>query len=226
MMKRTPPESHKQGRAAIRADLHKIFSVADPLTIARAIEWSGGSGDNVKTYLTSKRTGLPFLIEWNKARLDGTEMAAHHKAHRTLNGRVSTAGDNDRQTGRWIARDTMVVPKRAFKEYATEVTGRVGQLKAGWIAMSRKYGAKTPAGWIRKHSSRRSEAQLKGNKNRATMEMTNRAAGAGRIRHLVKSVMRIRLEAMAKQLILIQKGYGKQFTRELKVRNKRRRARR
>lgn len=225
MVKRTPPKSLQQGRAAVRSDLHKIFSVANPLTIQRAIEWSGGSGDNIKTYLTSKRTGLPFLIEWNKARANPSEfeMEAHHSAHRTANGRVSTAGDNDRVIGRWVARDTMVVPKKAFKDYSTEVQGHVGRLKAGWSAMAAKYGARMP-GWVKKHGTKKSIARLLGNKNRATMAMENAAAGSDRIRHTVKSVMRIRVEAMGRQLVLIQKGYAKQFTKKLRVDNRNRRA--
>jgi hypothetical protein len=226
MIKRTPPKSLAQGRRAIANDLKKIFTVAEPPTIARAIEWSGGSGDNVKTYLTSKRTGLPFLIEWNKARLNPSndEMAAHHNAHRTANGRVSTAGDNDRGIGRWIARDSMVVPKQAFNRYQRGVQEGVGRLKAGWVAMSRKFGAKRPAKWVDRHSSKRSAADLTGNKNKATMKLSNFAAGANRLGSTINSVLRIRVQAMRRQLVLIQKGYGKQFTRELRVRNRQRRA--
>lgn len=225
MIKRTPPKSLAQGRRAIANDLRKIFSVAEPATIERAIEYSGG-GDIVKTWLTSKRTGLPFLIEWNKARLDpsNAEMAAHHNAHRGRNGRVSTAGNNDRETGRWIARDSMVVPKRSFNRYQREVQEGVGRLKAGWVAMSRKYGAKRPQKWVDRHSTKRSRAELVGNANKATMVLTNFAAGAGRLGPTIKSVLRIRVQAMRREMVLIQRDYGKQFTKNLRVKNRQRRA--
>jgi len=225
MIKRTPPKSLAQGRRAIHNDLEKIFSVAEPGTIARAIEYSGGSGNNVKTWMVSKRTGLPFLIEWNKARLNPSneEMAAHHNAHRTKNGRVSTAGDETRDIGRWVARNTMFVPQRAFNRYQKEVQEGVGRLKAGWVAMSRKYGAKRPTNWVDRHSSKRSRADLVGNKNAATMKLANFAAGANRLGSTVRSVLRIRVQAMRRQLVLIQRNYGKQFTKELRVRNRQRR---
>lgn len=79
------------------------------------------------------------------------EMKARHSQYRMANGRVSGAGGQDREIGRWKFIDKMVVSKTSFRAYKEFVFDKLGIAKAGWMAAAKAVGFNPPY-WISKHT--------------------------------------------------------------------------
>ena len=142
--------------------------------------WGKGKGrrgiflnisDSIKAQAKQNSSGTIKLFINKKGEVYGTD-AAHYlpnasvstlKAiHKTkfVNGRVSAAGGNDRQIGRWKFIDQYFVPQTSINAFLKLQFRKVGLVKAGWAvaAAACKADVRQPLsgipGWVRRNLSK------------------------------------------------------------------------
>lgn len=142
--------------------------------------WGKGKGrrgiflnisDSIKAQAKQNSSGAIKLFINKKGEVYGTD-AAHYlpnasvstlKAiHKTkfVNGRVSAAGGNDRQIGRWKFIDQYFVPQTSINAFLKLQFRKVGLVKAGWAvaAAACKADVRQPLsgipGWVRRNLSK------------------------------------------------------------------------
>ena len=120
-------------------------------------EFNGG-GKLPNFNLVKLKSGAVYLVDKNFAMpgASSAELQRIHLAHRTANGRVSTAGQKDRKVGRWKAKHKYFAPESVVRGYVKSVQNRVGKLKAGWLVAARHFAGKTggkvnSSAWIDRH---------------------------------------------------------------------------
>jgi hypothetical protein len=106
----------------------------------------GNWSENLPNHnLVKLKSGAVYLIDKNfyMPSASKSDMEAIHKKYRLKNGRVSRAGQNDLQIGRWKAKNKYFVRDGVLRSYVSSVKKRVGSLKASWIPALEYFAKKT-----------------------------------------------------------------------------------
>ena len=155
LVRKSWPRTYAQGRWRVENDILKIF---EPINDSREVKVSD------QVFLRHKtKEGVVYGVDMDLFRpnADTAMMAAHHDKYRRKDGRVTEArggGETffgsrggDKQIGRWKFVDKMHVEPGALRRFIRYRQGHVGRLKAGWLAMVRRFGGKAPK-WVMRHS--------------------------------------------------------------------------
>jgi hypothetical protein len=149
-----------------------------------------------------------------------SEMKAHHQSKRGANGRVTKAGAQTRDIGRWKFIEQMVVTRAAYLRYEKAVHKKVGMLAASIVASAEaKLGPlKGVPIWVRRHAAKGggtvnlSESKLG---YEVTVENSNPRMQSD-LQRKFNYVLAYRLNALQKKLPFIVRSIEKKLAAQLK----------
>lgn len=192
------PESLKQGRDAIEADLSRIVLGMD----------SSGSAtrepDKHGYYTYTASNGAVWKVASSYMDPSGSKLARHHQMNRQSRGRVSKR-NREYQFGGYTVIHKLHVNESRRKAYLRKVWKHVGRFKSGWNAAARGLRTKTP-NWILRHGVSRGTFRHIHGRDIGFLEAVNRidyahsrlkhymnyseALQAKRLKHIARGEMR------------------------------------
>lgn len=215
-IRKTPPASMAQGRAAIRKDL---FGGANGDAVRRAVfmvaaDWMP-QGERTSDVLlfTNKKTGAVVTdkIHFMPNATIKQMQRIHYAAKSPKTGRISQRFTVHAKRGpRYRSIQQAVVKRAAANRYLAHVSRHVGRLKAGWWPAARALGGTAPA-WVRRHASgARGSITFSGTFG-FTPQITieNHALGVTHAEGIARAALVARNQAMRQQVALIVSGYSK-----------------
>jgi hypothetical protein len=148
-MKMTPPfktfggpmtnKDYEIGLGAIKNDIKAITSGGNREHLQNISDNFGDT--HIRQQLFKKGTNEPYFIEWDKISFDINELRAFHRKKMNKYGRqsnffkggVKAAGTSDRQVGRWVANNKLVMPFDIIYDYiAKELRYKIGSAKGAF----------------------------------------------------------------------------------------------
>lgn len=142
----------KGGEATVRQDILWVFEGRSQAYLDMLFA-RFGSGPVVNQEF-KRKDGTSYLIDNWYINPTGNEsdMWRWHQSRRKGRGRTLThAGDVDRDIGRHVAQDKMLVPNDALTKYMKDAQSRVGKLKGGWSRALRALDSpRLPHAWVRR----------------------------------------------------------------------------
>jgi hypothetical protein len=148
-MKMTPPfktfggpmtnKDYEIGLGAIKNDIKAITSGGNREHLQNVSDNFGDT--HIRQQLFKKGTKEPYFIEWDKISFDINELRAFHRKKMNKYGRqsnffkggVKAAGTSDRQVGRWVADNKLVMPFDIIYNYiAKELRYKIGSAKGAF----------------------------------------------------------------------------------------------
>jgi hypothetical protein len=188
----------------INVDLRKCFAVASDSFIS-AIARRAGTSNVDAWFTTANKTDLHIL--W--AKIDDAGMKAYHYSQRNSRGSV---GGKSRVTLKWVGNKTrewrapVAVTSEAYRIYLLATIAKIGRMKSGWLPAydaleGGEFTFRIPT-WVSKHGGKRvGDGFLSPpTEQNPHLYILNRARGISMIRHLVRSALRARGEAMVKDM--------------------------
>ena len=134
-----------RSEVAIDRDLRRIFTALPDSLINHAVNDLPVSltSDSQKLWVT--KAGRVYGVEKRLFRPDATieQMYDHHRRY-FKNGRMTQAGTYERQIGRWIFIDKMVVRYSAYNRYLRYVREKMGILAGGWADAAAQLKVRMP----------------------------------------------------------------------------------
>jgi hypothetical protein len=148
-MKMTPPfktfggpmtnKDYEIGLGAIKNDIKAITSGGNREYLQNISDNFGDT--HIRQQLFKKGTNEPYFIEWDKISFDINELRAFHRKKMNKYGRqsnffkggVKAAGTSDRQVGRWVADNKLVMPFDIIYDYISkELRYKIGSAKGAF----------------------------------------------------------------------------------------------
>lgn len=207
-------DAKKQGEAAVKRDLNKIFTpVTDDLLNAIGSQFGVSHIDQWFTTATGEKQH----IQWDRIDPSGSGMRAFHQKNRDSRGR---ARNLKRSRGdAWYA--AYVVSFEDFAQYAKDQMARVGRRKAAWALGFKSLGGKVQR-WIDRHIS--GAKGMVDNRLRDTVHPSvtvgSFAPGVSGDAHTIHSALRVSYEAIGKRMRLLVNGYAKDVSQGQKITKK------
>lgn len=155
----TPPRTQAQGRKRVDRDIRKVILGLDNMAAfdeVRAVV----EGDESIVRAFVRKDGTVYGVDRDLYRPNATfeDLNRFHQAHRLPSGRVTDAGTQTRDIGRWKFLTKLVVLKDTLEDYIMSVQARVGRGKGGWAKGVLQLGGKV-AQWIGVHARTSGEFQ-------------------------------------------------------------------
>ncbi len=220
MVVTTPPyglgtASKKKGEHAVEGDLNKIFTGVQE-EMLNTIGSEHGVSD-IDAWIES--SGRPLHLQWKRIDPTGQGMKAFHYAQKNARGRTRK-GKYRMAADAWFA--PYVVSKEDLKAYMDKMMARVGRRKASWAVSWMQLGGSVQR-WIRRHIEGggvkgRCVERLTGNFPQVTMASS--AAGISGDAHIVESALKIRRQAIGRQIRGILSGYSQDWKNGLRITRK------
>ena len=165
LARRTQPfgkddSAKKDGESAVARDLlggKKRYGLFAPLTEFMQKHAEANSTGTIRLF--ARKDGTIYGTDKAHFRQFATASSLrfiHKKAF--VNGKMSSAGTNDRRTGRWVFIDKYFVPGEVLSKYVESVKAKVGIAKSGWAACAKKIQSTTKGSatrgiprWVTRH---------------------------------------------------------------------------
>lgn len=226
-IKLTPPTYNKATRAALADEQAKIGAgtsdkalgerklLKDLLRIFQPMKREflesavAANGNPIETKHFTGKDGKRWFIEKAYVGFSFDDAKAFHR-DKWKTGRLSQSGMRDRNIGRWVPFDTMLLPFEVFNAFLAYEIKQVGSMKGGWAVAGETLGMTVP-NWINRHEGRgRIVVNQLANAVAPSFYFANRAKNITDIRPRISDAMRIRAEAIGKDIKRrIQYGPGK-----------------
>lgn len=133
-------DAQEMGINAIRSDIYGKKSGGGIVIIWKDYMPATPSGP-AGTKLWVGKDGHAYGVENNLFDLEGRQLAATHKKYRSRStGRVSRAGQWDREVGRFVFIDKLVVKQDRIEKFIKKLGKLVGFAKGGWAVCARALG--------------------------------------------------------------------------------------
>lgn len=204
IIKNMPPNDRRQGEAAVRVDLLKLFFPVESHAIAFARR---SQKKAVADYVPLWTTGGGHLFACAHANfkpdLDAGGMAQIHAVSKNDKGRVRGGGRMfTKATPKRTMINRIVVKRAAFNAYAREVATHVGRLKGGFTVALLSVGGTQPS-WVTRNA-KPSEGFVVNNLGRGaspSITIGNTSQGANRLtRQTVEKAMGWRVKSIAENI--------------------------
>ena len=220
VIKFTPPKSHSQGRAAIKADLFGGRRISAARYASVGIFQRIGSSRLValKNKMARVSETVAVSLGWEASKTirifrrlwrpnaTNAEMAAHHKKYQNPNtGR--TVFISQSQIGRWKVADQMWVSDATANRYFNLLSDRVGWAKAGWKISCARLGITLPR-WISRNGARGGyiEELNASTLLRKSITLKNAACKIPNYQRVVDAALRARAVSLAAELKALSDG--------------------
>lgn len=147
----TPPRNRAQGRKAVAADIRRVILGLEDLPPSTQVQLVEKGETVVRAFIA--KDGTVYGVDRAMYRPEATqdEISRYHQSLRGARGRVSRAGSQTRDIGRWKFMEKLVVTKESLDEYIRTVQARVGRGKGGWAGGTLALGGNV-AGWVAEHA--------------------------------------------------------------------------
>jgi hypothetical protein len=187
LIKITPPGTNAEGRKAVFSDIARSMSPVYPEN------FTGPHAERIRELVQKKdEVGFQAFLQkqtnkWKNWTVKPFSPQLHHGAQ-NARGRVTKS------------QKVFVLDAKSWEKYVKHEQSHVGRQKAGWWPAYLALGGTLPS-WITRHEGARGFL-INGldNKTFPTFTMVNQTKGIGGIRRLIQSAVRIRAEAVEKDI--------------------------
>lgn len=205
LIKFTPPETYKQGRDRVRADVRKSAKLITPIAFrSEAIQ---------KLVRRKKNTALSKVFgRFKSGKTKGAKSSAFNARHI---GQHHTSRGKDGRVKRNLRSGGEVTPDVAkVNAYTRRIQENVGMAKGGWAKAFKMLGGR-PAGWYNRHSSKGRFVDEAGHKTHPYLLIRNQSPWAGS-RDAKRNVLRAIDSRRRDILVSMEKAYERQLTGKIR----------